>query len=456
MIHDLRYFLQALQEKAPELFLSVKDEVGTKWELSSVQKKLELENRLPVLLFEKIRGYSMKVVTNLFASKRHFALALDTTPENVTNRFLEAYNNRIKPREVSDGPVKEVVLKGDKADLRTLPIVWHCEKDAGPYVTAGAMVVRDPFTNWHNVGIYRNRLISSKRLTANFAPLSHASQIAAKAQEAARELEAAIVLGHHPALAICSQYVGETGESELEVMGGLLSEPVDTVRCETVDVMVPADAEIVIEGKIRPGVRDSDGPFGDHWLYYAREASAPVFEVTAITHRENPIYHDIFNVGPEHVLLLSLGIEALALKHLKQLIPQVKAVNVPVSGVGNLVYVQIKKDHEGLGVNAVLAALGVYRFKCAVAVDEDVDIYDDRKVLWAIMTRTQADHSFFIVPGSYVSRVDPTGYPWHQMTNVGGNLTTRLGIDATKPLDTHFPEVANPPRGMWAQPNQSV
>jgi 2,5-furandicarboxylate decarboxylase 1 len=453
MIHDLRYFLQTLQEKAPELFLSVKDEVDTKWELSSVQKKLELENKLPVLLFEKIRGHSIKVVTNLFASKRHFALALDTSPENVVNRLLEAYNNRIKPREVSDGPVKEVVLKGDKADLQTLPIVWHCEKDAGPYITAGVMVVRDPFTNWQNIGIYRNRLISSNRLTANFAPLTHASKIAAKAREAGRELEAAIVLGHHPALAISSQYRGEIGESGLEVMGGLLSEPVETVRCETVDVMVPADAEIVIEGKIRPGVMDSDGPFGDYWLYYLPPVQDPVFEVTAITHRENCIYHDIFSVGPDDILLFLLGMEAVVLKHLKQLIPQVKAVNVPVSGVGNLVYVQIKKDQEGLGVNAALAALAVYRFKCAVAVDEDVDIYDDRKVLWAIMTRTQADHSFFTVPGSYVSRADPTAYPWHQMENVGGRLSTRLGIDATKPLDTHFPEVANPPRGMWAQPN---
>jgi len=111
---------------------------------------------------------------------------------------------------------------------------------------------------------------------------------------------------------------------------------------------------------------------------------------------------------------------------------------------------------DGLGVNAALAALGAYRFKCAIVVDEDVDIYDDRRVLWAVMTRTQADRSFFFVPGSYISRVDPTGYPAWQSGEKGGRLlSTRLGIDATRPLDPSFPEVAEPPRSMWTQINLS-
>jgi UbiD family decarboxylase len=144
--------------------------------------------------------------------------------------------------------------------------------------------------------------------------------------------------------------------------------------------------------------------------------------------------------------------EGVVLSQLQQLIPQITAINVPVSGAGNLVYVQIRKDMEGLGVNAALAALGAYRFKCAIVVDEDVDIYDDRKVIWAMMTRTQADRSFFVVPGSYISRVDPTGYPpWHSAPGGSRLLSTRLGIDATKPLDPGFPEVAEPPRDLWSR-----
>jgi 2,5-furandicarboxylate decarboxylase 1 len=220
-----------------------------------------------------------------------------------------------------------------------------------------------------------------------------------------------------------------------------------------VDVPVPADAEIVIEGRIRTDAWEEDGPFGDYWLYYAPPKRARVFEVTAVSHRKDAIFHDIFNVGPEHLVLFSLGMEGALFSPLKRLIPQVRAIHVPVSGSGNLVYVQIRKDMEGLGVNAALAALGIYRFKCAVVVDEDVDITDDGKVLWAIATRTQADRSFFTVPGSYISRVDPTGYPpWHSGADGPRLLSTRLGIDATKPLDPSFPEVAEPPRWREIRP----
>ena len=452
MKKDLRYFLKAIENRAPELFLRIKKEVSPKWELSSVQKRLEAEGKLPVVVFEKIKGYDLPVVTNLFSTKQHLALALETSPEDVVTRFTQAQKNRVKPRVVKTGPVKEVILKDDKADLQTLPILTHCEKDAGPYITSGVMIIKDPVSGHLNAGLYRNRYISSKRLTVNMAPLCHASQVTLQAEARKEDVEAAIVLGHHPALGMASQERGQPFDFELETMGSLLGEAVDVVPCETVDVLVPADAEIVIEGKIKTDSWETDGPFGDYWLYYAPPARARVFEVTAITRRSDAIFHDIFNVGPEHLVLFSLGMEGVVLSQLKQLIPQVKAIHVPVSGSGNLVYVQIKKDMEGLGINAALAALGAYRFKCAIVVDEDVDICDDKKILWAVMTRTQADRSFFSVPGSYISRVDPTGYPpWQSSEKGKGLLSTRLGIDATKPLDPSFPEVAEPPKSLWTQ-----
>jgi len=401
-------------------------------------------------MFEQVEGHTMRVVTNLFASKRHLALALDTTPEDVVTRFAEAQQERIPARTVNAGPVKEVRLTRDRARLDALPIVTHCEKDAGPYVTAGLTIMRDPLSGRMNAGIYRNRCLSPTRLTVNMAPLCHGEVITREAQAAGRHVDAAIAIGHHPAMGMASQQRGALSDFELETMGGLLGEPVDLVPAETVDVLVPADAEIVIEGRIRTDVWDADGPFGDYWLYYAPAKQARVMEVTAITHRRDAIYHDIFNVGPEHLVLFSLGMEGVALGHLRTLVPQVRAINVPVSGSGNLVYIQIRKDMEGLGINTALAALGAYRFKCAIVVDEDVDIYDDARVLWAVMTRTQADRSFFTVPGSYISRVDPTGYPAWQSSEKGrGLLSTRLGIDATKPLDPGFPEVAEPPPDLW-------
>jgi len=311
-------------------------------------------------------------------------------------------------------------------------------------------IVRDPETRALNAGIYRHLYLSPKTLTINMAPLCHAAEVAQKAEKKGVPVDAAIVIGHHPAMGMASQQRGALGEFELETMGGLLGEPVDVVPAETVDVLVPADAEIVIEGHIKTDVWEDDGPFGDYWLYYAPAKPARVFEVTAITHRKDPLFHDIFPVGPEHLVLFSLGMEGVLFAQLKQLVPQVVAINVPVSGSGNLVYVQIRKDMEGLGVNTALAALGAYRFKCAIVVDEDVDIYDDKNVMWAVMTRTQADRSYFTVPGSYISRVDPTGYPAWQTSGTGPPLlSTRLGIDATKPLDPNFPEVAEPPGDLW-------
>ena len=443
MTQDLRRFLETIEARRPELVLRVKQEVSAKWELSAIQKRLEADCKLPIIIFEKVAGYAMPVVVNLFASKEHLALALDTTADQVVTRFAEAQKKRVSvpPREVASGPVKDVILTGDDATLDALPIVTHCEKDAGPYLTAGMTIVRDPETRALNGGIYRNLRLSTQSLTMNIAPLCHASTVAQKAEDAGVHVDAAIVLGHHPAMGMASQQRGELGEFELETMGGLLGEPVD---------VVPADAEIVLEGRIRTDVWADDGPFGDYWLYYAPPKPARVFELTAITHRREPIFHDIFPVGPEHLVLFSLGMEGVVFSRLKELVPQVTAINVPVSGSGNLVYVQIRKNMEGLGVNAALAALGAYRFKCAVVVDEDVNIYDDQRVLWALMTRTQADQSFFTVPGSYISRVDPTGYPpWHSGSGAP-ILSTRLGVDATKPLDPGFPEVAEPPRELWS------
>lgn len=453
MTHDLRHFLRTVEAQAPDLLASVSREVAATWEISAVQMRLQHERRLPVLKFDRVTGHTMPVVTNLYASKRHLALALGVTPAEVVSRFAHASAHPVAPRTVDAGPVHDVVHTGAAVNLGMLPIPTHCEKDAGPYLSAGVTIMRHPISGVLNAGIYRNRVLSPTTLTMNMAPMSHGADTAAAAEAAGRHVEAAIVLGHHPALGMASQRRGSAAEFELGTMGALVGEPVDMVPARTVDVPVPADAEIVIEGRIRTDLWDTDGPFGDYWLYYSPPRQARVFEVTAITHRGDAIFQDVFNVGPEHVVLFALGMEGQAFSTLSTIVPTLRGVAVPVSGSGNLVYVQIRKDMEGQGVNAALAALGAYRFKCAIVVDDDIDIEDDGRVLWAVMTRTQADRSMFTVPGSYVSRVDPTGYPaWHT-PGAAKLLTTRLGIDATRPLDASFPEVAEPPRELWTTLN---
>jgi 2,5-furandicarboxylate decarboxylase 1 len=264
---DLRHFLRRVEERSPKLLRRVAKEVSPKWEISALQKRLEADGELPILWFEKVKGHGMPVVANLFASKRHLALALDVSPEEVVARFASAQERPIAPREVTGGPVKEVVSTQGRVDLGVLPIPTHCEKDAGPYLTSGMTIVRDPISRKLNAGIYRHLKLSPRALTVNLAPLSHAAEIARGAESRGLTVEGAIVIGHHPAMGMASQQRGELGEFELGTMGALLGEPVDLVPCETVDVPVPADAEIVIEGRIRTDAWEEDGPFGDYWLY---------------------------------------------------------------------------------------------------------------------------------------------------------------------------------------------
>src|SRR5262249_52768565 len=158
---------------------------------------------------EQVTGHVMPVVTNLFATKRHLALALGVAPDQVAERFARAQEERIPPRTVDTGPVKEVILTGDAADLRALPIVTHCEEDAGPYLTAGVTIIRAPLSGAMNAGIYRNRCLSPKTLTMNLAPLSHGSEVCRMAKDSHETVDAAIVLGHHPALGMASQQRGQ-------------------------------------------------------------------------------------------------------------------------------------------------------------------------------------------------------------------------------------------------------
>ena len=173
MSKDLRLFLETLHTQAPELLARVPRQVSPRWELSAVQRRFEVDGRLPVIVFEDVAGASLPVVTNLFASKRHLAIGLETSPENVVARFAAAQEGGLPTRGVTTGPVKEVVVTQGEANLGTLPLVTHCEKDGGPYITAGVTIMRDPGSGALNTGIYRHLALSPTSLTVNMAPLCH-------------------------------------------------------------------------------------------------------------------------------------------------------------------------------------------------------------------------------------------------------------------------------------------
>ncbi len=447
MARDLRTFIERVEQMQPAGIRRVKQEVSSEYEISAILRKLHRRGENPLLIFERVKGSDVPVVTNLFADNPKLAMALEVPEEDLLQTFIRREENRIPPRPVKDGPVKEHVITGNAVDLYSLPLVTQCEKDGGAFVTAGVTIVRDPDSGDFNSGIYRQMRHERNLLGMCFEPQSHLGYSYRKMESRGEGLPAVTYVGHHPVCQMGSQSRVSLGEDEMAVMGGLMEEPVELVPCETVDLMVPAHAEIALEGVIRPFERRWEGPFGEYTRCYGYARNSAVFEVTAITHREKPYYQDLLSVGPEHLLVTRLGREAVLYQKVRSSCPSVLDVSMPLSGMCRMTaYVQIDKQYDGEAKIAALAALASDAFvKLAVIVDKDVNVRNEEDVLWAIATRTQPDQDTFFVPNSIGSRLDPSGYSvWSRHERNGMN--TKWAIDATMPIEAPFEELAEVPK----------
>lgn len=450
MPKDLRSFLARLEQRASDDLVRVTKPVSPVYELPAVVRKLQSERRYPVVLFDHVEGSRMRAISNVLGSVRLLSEALETTPAELTRTYIDREDARLPVQVVNDAPVHEVVLTGDDIDLGQIPIVTNCEKDSGAFISGGITSVRVPGTDKFNSGIYRMMVHSRNTLGMSYEKHTHIGKVHRVFEERGEALDAVTWIGHHPATLLgCQSKIGY-GEDEYEVMGGLLREPLRVTPAKTVDVLVPADAEVVIEGRILPHVRVGEGPYGEFTWYYGLERSSPVMEVTAITFRGDAIFHHLFAAHPEHNLTGRLGRESVLYKRVRAVVPSVIDVAMPMSGICRFhAYVRIKKEYDGAGKLAALAALASDPFvKLAVVVDEDVDIHNDAEVLWAIATRTQPDRSTFFVTESATSRLDPASYSiwsrWEKDT-----MNTKWAIDATMPVEAPFEERADVPRAIW-------
>ncbi|NLG78383.1 MAG: UbiD family decarboxylase [Firmicutes bacterium] len=438
MAKDLRSFLGELESNAPDELMRVKREVDLRYETSAVAERLGQEGRYPALLFEKVKGFNIPVVTNLFARRSRLAFALRTTEADLNRVYREREDKLVKPVLVEDGPVKEVVIKGSDVDLSRLPIPLHNEKDGAPYITCGAMVVKDPETGIRNVGIYRHMVEGRNKVGIHLAETSHATLIYEKWAQRGKAMPVAITIGHHPAFFLGVLSFLPFGVDEYEVVGALMEEPLELVKCETVDLEVPAYAEIVLEGEIDPTERAREGPIGEYTTLYGAPRDNPVVTINAILMRKNPIFLDVVNGHPDHQLLGGIGRLSFIYKMVRAACPTVKDVFMPPSGCCRLTcYVSIKKRHEGEAQNVAAAVFAADPFvKYVVVVDDDVDIFNDSAVLRAIATRLHADGGAFMVRNAKGHPLDPTAR--------NEFLVTKVGIDATKPLKG-FPETVRVP-----------
>ena len=434
MAKDLRSFITEWEEKSPGDILRIKEEVSPRFHVSGVLLKLEKENRYPVVIFERVQNLKGKVapyqvITNLFASRERSAFAVGASPRRVAQEFADREARRIPPLKVaaSQAPVKEQVRKEEEVNLYDLPVLTHHTQDAGPFLTGGIVICKDPEAGFYNMAFQRLQVKGERKTGIYLYKASHNGFIYRKYESMNKPMPVAVAIGHHPAVGIGSQSTMAFGEDDYHVIGGLLGEPLELTASETwgEDFLVPARAEIVLEGYIPPHIQESEAPFGEFTGYYGPEVQNPVVEYTAMTCRRDPYYHDVFVGHPDNNLPGGFALEAGIYRALKPVIPGVVNVHLPLSACCRFhAYVQIKKELEGEGISAVAALPVKHGLKHIIVVDDDIDIFDDREVLWAIATRTQWDKDVRIIPGMKGVGLDPS--------SVAG-ISAKVVIDATRP-----------------------
>lgn len=454
---NLRDFLEVVKRAGPNYYVEVKKPLNPHLEVGIIQHKLHKIDRNPVIYCPQITGSKLPLVTNLFGSYELLGAALGMELGRMNkSAILQEYRRRegdLKPTKMVpfvEAPVKEVVLRGKDADLGVLPITHHAVLDSAKYITIGNMICRDPDTGIYNAGAYRHEVKGKNEIGCMLLPSHHANLIAQRYAEMGKEMEAVIFLGHHPAVVLGSMYRGPQDVNELEVMGGLLEEPLRVTQGETVDLPVPADAEIAIEGVIDPQNMVTDGPFGEYAGHYGGVRKVFLMKIKAITMRKDAIYHDLDSAHPEHNLAGVLGHESAIYDAVKRVIPTVKAVHCPPSGLAVFhIYVSIKKTEVGQGKLAGLAVLSALPqvVKTCIVVDDDIDVFDEKEVLFALATRMVPGRDITIIENCPANYLDPSALDETRSKN--GFMQDYLIIDATKPLTLPTFTRITPPEDLW-------
>lgn len=443
MAKDLRTFLDEVVQSRPDDLLMVNREVDPVFELAGVVAKLEQAGQFPAVLFRRVKGGSLPVLINLAASYERLALALGSTVHEMVPEFARRFSEPLPTREVDGGPVKEVVWTGDAADLSRLPLTVHNELDAGKYVSAGVMIVRDPDSGGLNAGIYRHQVQGPKQLGLFTNPAFHGDHIRRKYEERGQAMEVVIALGHHPALLMAAASRPPGIGKELEIAGSLMGEPLEMTPGTTVNLPVPARAEIAIEGYVPPGARQFEGTFGEWPRYYTGMGDRPYIVVKAITMRRDAICQDLFAAHPEHNVVGALPRMGSLYMRIQACVPNLRAVNLPMSGGGVATcYISIAKKVEGEAKMAAFAAFSTHAsIKHVYVVDDDIDVFNEAEVLWAMATRFEAHRDLSVVPNALGSWLIPTAY--HLDNRPGGVMNTKVIFDCTKPAaPAEFPKRA--------------
>ena len=418
---DLRAFLKELQDAND--IIHVEDEVSQHFEVASILKTFDNGK---VIVFDKVKDNPTPIVGGVCGTRNRIYRSLGTNEDDFYTCLGAAIRNPLKTQTVSDGPV---LGHRDPPNLRSIPILTHYEKDAGSYITSGAVYAKSEEDHVENVSIHRLQVLDDDHLAIRIVP-RHLYRLCQMAKEKGhRTLDISISIGLHPAILLAASSPVGFGTSHYNVANILLKGELRLVKCPSVDAYVPSNAELAIEGRIRLDKNVLEGPFTDLTGTYDIQREQPIVDVVGIFHRENYVYQALLPAGSEHRLLMGMPQEIRVWEYVRAVLPTATAVNMTLGGCGWLhCVVSVEKFRDGDAKNVLMAIFAADpSIKHAVVVDSDINANDMNEVEWALATRFRGDRGLLVIPNTRVSSLDPTA---DQELELG----CKVGIDATRPL----------------------
>lgn len=439
---DLHAFINKLESRG--LLNRVSVEVDAHLEITEITDRVSKQGG-PALLFENVKGYQMPVLTNAFGSIERMQLALETDsldaigdelisiiqPEELPVTLMDKIKTLPKlarlssflPKHVRTGPCKEVIVK-DNPSLAELPVLHCWPEDGGPFITLPLVFTKDPETGRRNVGMYRMQVFDERTTGMHWHVHKDAAEHYLKNNS---RMPVAVAIGADPATIYAATAPLPGGIDEILLSGFLRKEPVELVKCETVDLEVPARAEIILEGYVDLNETRLEGPFGDHTGYYSLADHYPVFHLTCITRRKNPVYPaTIVGRPPMEDAYLGKATERIFLPLMRMQLPEIVDMNMPPEGVfHNCVIVSIKKRYPGQAkkVMCALWGLGLMMLaKLIIVVDAEVDAQNVSEVMWRVFNNTDPRRDVMIVDGPLDALDHSSPLP---------HYGSKMGIDAT-------------------------
>ncbi|MFH1488135.1 MAG: UbiD family decarboxylase [Pseudomonadota bacterium] len=437
---DIRDYLGILEGMGK--LKRIQKPVDPAWELSCIARwmfqALPEEERFG-LFFEKVKGFHIPVMTGILGASRDvYAVGLDEKPDHINERWVHALLNPMTPIEVDRAPCQEVVHRGMDVDLGLLPIpVWTPGKDAAPYVT-NPLLTRDRDTGIQNAAVYRCMFKDKDHLIVNLSPGRHGTRCYESYRRKGEKAPFALVIGAEPAVHFAAVANLPYGTDELTLAGGLKGAPIEVVKAATVDLLVPANAEIIIEGKIPPDAFAEEGPFGEFAGYMGPVGQRPLGTITAVTHRKDPIYYGYISQMPpsESTTIQSLGNAGLILKLLRHDLghDSVRDVHIDLTYGGMLAHgvVSMRPLYPGHAKQVGRLVADTTTLKRVTVVDDDVDIRDPMHMSWAMNSRFSPERDTIIIKDIFTSAaMDPTV----QIRDGEVQMSSKIVMDATGEQD---------------------